>query len=351
VTPEAHPRPGVRQIEPYVSPQLDVAARLNTNESPHPLPADFSRELALAIQDLPLNRYPDAQMTRLREELAAHHGHTLEGTWAANGSNEVITELLTAYGGPGHRAVTFDPTYLLYARLSRLTHTELGSVGLAEPFVLTQDVVDRCIATEPDVVFVCSPNNPTGNAQPVELIAALAGRTSALIVVDEAYIEFGGESALKLIGDHANIGVVRTFSKAFALAGARLGYVLTGASVVEDLQRVRLPYHLSSLAQAAGIVALHHASEAAAILGTIRAQRDRILEELRAMDGVAVYPSDANFVLFVPPRPAEEVWRSLLEHGVLVRDLSNVVPNALRVTAGDEREVDLFLTSLREVLT
>ena len=200
------------------------------------------------------------------------------------------------------------------------------------------------------MVFVCSPNNPTGNAQPVEAVAELAHASSALIVVDEAYIEFGGESALKLVADNPNVAVVRTFSKAFALAGARLGYVLTSPEVVSDLQRVRLPYHMSSLTQAAGIAAIAHTNEAMAVLDAIRTQRDRIDRELRAIEGITVYPSDANFVLFVPPGDAKQVWQGLLDRGVLVRDVTAVVPNALRVTAGAEHEVDLFLTSLQEVL-
>ena len=352
MTPAATPRPGVRDVAPYVSPQLEVAARLNTNESPHPLPQGFSEELASTIRDLPMNRYPDAQMTRLREELAAHHDHPVEGTWTANGSNEILTELLLAYGGPGRAAAIFEPTYLLHSRLCWLTHTEVASRRLDDPFVLTEAAVDEALAGSPDVVFVCSPNNPTGTVQPLGVIAHLAASTDALVIVDEAYVEFGGESALKLVADHPNLAVVRTFSKAFALAGARLGYVLTSPEVVDDLQRVRLPYHLSSLTQAAGIVALRHAGEAMSILDAIRGQRDRIVMGLTSIDGVTVYPSDANFVLFVPPadHDATLVWQGLLDRGVLVRDLTAVVPNALRVTAGAEHEVGLFLTSLREVL-
>ena len=350
MSPAAQPRPGVRDVEPYVSPQLEVVARLNTNECPHPLPQAFSDALADAVRDLPLNRYPDGQMTRLREEVAAHHGHPFEGTWTANGSNEVLTELLLAYGGPGQRAAIFEPTYLLHSRLAWLTHTEVITHRLGEPFILNEHAVEQALADEPDLVFVCSPNNPTGNAQPVEAVAELAHASAALIVVDEAYIEFGGESALKLVADNPNVAVVRTFSKAFAMAGARLGYVLTSPEVVSDLQRVRLPYHMSSLTQAAGITALAHTNEAMAVLDAIRTQRDRIDRELRAIEGITVHPSDANFVLFVPPGDAKQVWQGLLDRGVLVRDVTAVVPNALRVTAGDEHEVDLFLTSLQEVL-
>ena len=350
MSPSAQPRPGVRALDPYVSPQLDVPARLNTNECPHPLPEDFFEELAEAVRDLPLNRYPDGQMTRLREELANFHGHPIDGVWTANGSNEVLMELLLAYGGPGRTALVFEPTYLLHARLARLTHTEMASLRLTDPYRLTEDVVAEALALRPDIVFVCSPNNPTGNAQPVRLVAELAAATDALVIVDEAYVEFGGTSTRDLTAAHLNLAVVRTFSKAFAMAGARLGYVLTSPDIVGDLQRVRLPYHMSSLTQAAGIIALRHAGEAMAILEAIRGQRDRILAELGHIDGVRAYPSDANFVLFVPPRPAAEVWQGLLDRGVLIRDLSAVVPNALRVTAGAEHEVDRFLTGLREVL-
>ncbi len=345
----AQPRPGIRDTAPYVSPQLDVAARLNTNECPFPLPEGFTRELARAVAELQLNRYPDGQATRLRDELAAWAGHIPEGTWAANGSNEVLTELLSAYGGPDRRALVFEPTYLLHSRLSWITNTLVERRELGEGFTLGADEVAEAAAVAPDVVFVCSPNNPTGNAQPVASARALAeALPSALVIVDEAYIEFGGETALPLVATHPNLVVVRTLSKAFALAGARLGYCLADPRVVDDLKVVRLPYHLSALTQAAGIAAVHHAAEATAILDAVRRERDRIVAGLSALPGVTVFPSDANFVLFVPPEPHDAGQVCLLDRGVLVRDMTSVVPNALRVTAGAEHEVDLFLKALEE---
>jgi histidinol-phosphate aminotransferase len=347
----AEPRPGLRETSPYVSPQHDVAARLNTNESPHPLPESFFADLAEAVRELPLNRYPDGQMVRLREDLAARCGHTCEGTWVANGSNEVLTQLLLAYGGPGRRAVTFEPTYLLHSRVSKLTHTEHVAVSLGASFRLDQKAIAAAVAADPHVVFVCSPNNPTGNSQPIEAIETLSSlMPDALIVVDEAYIEFGGRSALPLIASHPNIAVVRTFSKAFALAGARIGYVLASPEVVEDIQRLRLPYNVSAITQAAGIAALKHEKDARGILDSIREERDRISAELASVEEMTVYPSDANFVLFIPPRPAGQIWQALLDRGVLIRDMSEVVPNALRVTAGSTHETDLFLKALKEVL-
>jgi len=348
----ADPRPGLREIEVYDSPQLDVPVRLNTNECPHPLPEDFMKELAASVRDLPLHRYPDGQMRRLLAELAAASMHPVDGVWAANGSNEVLTQLLQAYGGPGRRAAVFEPTYLLHSRLARLTHTEVEPLALPDDFVLGDAEVASVVAAAPDVVFVCSPNNPTGNAQPLSAIVGIAqGLPNALVIVDEAYGEFApAASAQALIATNPNIAITRTFSKAFALAGARIGYLLAAPAVVADLQRVRLPYHLSALTQTAGIVALRHREEASALLGAIRVQRDRISRELRTLPRVTVYPSDANFVLFVPPVDAGLVWQGLLDRGVLVRDLSAVVPNALRVTAGTEHEVDRFLTAIKEVL-
>jgi histidinol-phosphate aminotransferase len=348
----AEPRPGLRDIEVYESPQLDVPVRLNTNECPHPLPEDFMEELASTIRDLPLHRYPDGHMRRLLDDLAAASMHPVEGVWAANGSNEVLTQLLQAYGGPGRRALVFEPTYLLHARLARLTHTDVERLALPGGFVLGDAEVAAAIAAAPDVVFVCSPNNPTGNAQPLSAIVGIAqSLPDSLVIVDEAYGEFApAASAQALIATNPNVAITRTFSKAFALAGARIGYLLAAPGVIADVERVRIPYHLSALTQTAAIVALHHREEASALLGAIRVQRDRISRELRTIPHVTVYPSDANFVLFVPPVDAGAVWQGLLDRGVLVRDLSAVVPNALRVTAGTEHETDQFLSAIKEVL-
>jgi histidinol-phosphate aminotransferase len=340
----------LRDVGPYVSPQLTVTARLNTNECPLPLPQGFADELSDEIASLPLNRYPDGQMTRLREELATSVGHPFEGTWAANGSNEILTQLLQAYGGTGRRAAVFEPTYLLHSRIAWLTQTGVVSLTLGDGFALSQEGVSAAVGANPDVVFVCSPNNPTGNTQTLDTIRSLASASGGLVIVDEAYVEFGGETALPLVAEYPNVAVVRTFSKAFALAGARIGYALASPEVVEDLQRVRLPYHLSALTQAAGLTALRHEDEAAAGLDAIRAERDRIVRALSLIDGATVFPSEANFVLFQPPGDAKALWQGLLDRGVLVRDLTDVVPNGLRVTAGTTHEVDLFLKAVEEVL-
>ena len=346
----ASPRPGLREVGPYDSPQLEVAARLNTNECPLPLPEGFSDDLAAAVRELPLNRYPDGEMRALREALAARTGHGIDGVWTANGSNEILTQLLMAYGGAGRRAGLFEPTYLLHRRLCWLTQTEIAERRIDPPFEIDEGAVAWAGASGADVLFVCSPNNPTGNTQTLDAIRSLAAVSSGLVIVDEAYVEFGGETALPLVAEHPNVAVVRTFSKAFALAGARIGYALASPEVVGDLKRVRLPYHLSALTQAAGLTALRHEDEAAAGLDAIRAERDRIVRALSKVDGATVFPSKANFVLFQPPGDAKTLWQGLLDRGVLVRDLTDVVPNGLRVTAGTTHEVDLFLKALEEVL-
>jgi len=345
----ALPRPGLRDADAYAAPQLHVKARLNTNECPYPLPASFRSDLALAVRDLDLNRYPDREAETLRSRLADASGHTLEGTWAANGSNEILIQLLQAYGGPGRKVLLFEPTYAMHSRFAWVTNSELVRLRLDEPWGIGSGDVESALSAKPDVVFVCSPNNPTGNAQSVEVVAELASSGSALVIVDQAYVEFGGESAVPLLGRFPNVVVVRTFSKAFALAGARIGYCLASSDVVEDLRRVRLPYHLSAITQTAGLVALDHRNEAIEILDAVRRERDRILDALPPT-GVEAFPSDTNFVLFRTPTPAARVWEGLLDRGVLVRDFTALIPGCLRVTAGTPEEVDRFLSALEEVL-
>ena len=344
------PREGLRGVEPYASPSPSVPVRLNTNECPYPLPEGFVDDLSARLRSIPFHRYPDSDAVELRDRLAERIGHGRDEVWVANGSNEIIHQLLLAYGGPGRRALVFEPTYILHSRLSWITHTDVVPVDLGPPFEIEAAQVEEARAIGPDVVFVCSPNNPTGSARPVEVTEELASSDDVLVIVDEAYIEFGGKSAVDLVRRRPNVVVVRTFSTAFALAGGRIGYCVAAPEVIEDLRRVRLPYHLSALTQAAGLAALDHDQEAMAILDAVREQRDRIVESLRAMEGIEVFPSDANFVLFRPRGEASEVWQTLVDRGVLVRNLSAVVPGCLRVTAGTPDEVGRFLEALTEVL-
>jgi histidinol-phosphate aminotransferase len=344
------PRKGLRDTAPYGAPQLDVPVRLNTNECPYDLPEGFLDDLAREIRGVVFNRYPDRDAVALREAIAAHVGHPAAGVWAANGSNEIIQQLLQAYGGPGRRAVLFRPTYVLYDQLLWTSHTDVVTVDTPEPFVIGDDQIGQAVASGAEIAFVCSPNNPTGNTQRPDVVRRLAAETDALVIVDEAYIEFGGETAAGLVSENANVVVVRTFSKAFALAGARIGYCLASPEVVDDLQRVRLPYHLSALTQATGRVALRYTKESLSILDALREQRDRIVRHLSGLPGVVVFPSESNFVLFRPPGDPGETWRALLDRGVLVRDMSTAVPGCLRVSSGTPEEIDRFLEALEEVV-
>jgi histidinol-phosphate aminotransferase len=334
-------RDDLRGAVPYGAPQLDVAVRLNTNENPYPPPpevvADLSAALAEAAADL--NRYPDREAVALRTGLAGYLGHVPEGTWAANGSNEVIQQLLQAFGGPGRTALGFEPSYAMHRLIALGTGTAWAAEPRAEDFTI-RNAAEAVARHRPDVTFLCSPNNPTGTAVPAATVEEVYDATDGMVVVDEAYAEFShAPSAVALLPGRPRLVVTRTMSKAFALAGARVGYLAADPAVVDALRLVRLPYHLSALTQAAALTALRHRDALLAQVDALKAERDRLVTALPR-----TVPSDANFVLF---GAAAGTWQALLERGVLVRDVG--LPGWLRVTAGRPEENDAFLHALREV--
>ena len=348
-------RDELRGMHPYGAPQLDVAVRLNTNENSYPLPeaAAVAMEHALAAQVRDLNRYPDRDAEALRADLATYLGHglTKANLWAANGSNEVQQQLLQAFGGPGRTALGFTPSYSMHPLLSAGTGTRWIDGRRDENFdISVGDALDQVRRHRPDLVFLCSPNNPTGTALPLDVVEAVADHAPGMVVVDEAYAEFarpGTPSALTLLGRYPRMVVSRTMSKAFALAGGRIGYLAADPAVVDGIQLVRLPYHLSALTQAAARAALAHTEALLSTVDAIKAQRDRIVDVLRGW-GLTVADSDANFVLFaVPGGDARRTWQQLLDKGVLIRDVG--LPGRLRVTAGTPDETDAFLTALGEL--
>ena len=346
-------REDLKDVEAYRAPQLEAAVRLNTNESPYPLPEGFARDLAEAVRRIPFNRYPDREATALRKGLAEQAGHSVEGLWIANGSNEVIQHLCLAYGGSGRRAMTFEPTYGLHSLIPTVIGMEVVSARLEPDFVLSPEAAAAAVTRyRPQIAFLCSPNNPTGNAHLIAAVETLCETVDGLVIVDEAYAEFGGVSASLLLDRFRNLAIVRTFSKAFALAAARIGYALADPAVVEELARVRLPYHLSSLTQATGEVALRYADGAAEVLDRIRDERDRLIDAVGKIPSVEVFPSETNFVLFRTPADAATLWQAILDRGVLVRDVSRAVglERCLRVTAGLPEETDAFLAALKESL-
>ncbi|MFT6564571.1 MAG: histidinol-phosphate aminotransferase [Actinomycetes bacterium] len=350
-------REELRGVLAYGAPQLDVPVRLNTNENPHPptdkVVAAIAAELLGEIGNL--QRYPDRDARQLRAELAAYltdsTGVTLtaENVWAANGSNEILAQLLGLFAGPNRSALGFEPTYSMHSIIARGANTKYRDVPRRSDFSIDVDAARRAITTDPPAVtFVCSPNNPTGTAVDLDSISELyeivIGQPIGVVVVDEAYAEFSSsQSAITLLPERPRLIVTRTMSKAFAFAGARVGYLAADPSVVEAIGRVRLPYHLSSLTQAAACGALTHAADLQSAVEDIKTQRDRIVTTAGDL-GLRVADSDANFVLIGGFDDQVAVWEHLLESGVLVRDVG--LSGWLRVTAGTKAETDAFLTAL-----
>jgi histidinol-phosphate aminotransferase len=356
-------RDDLRGRSPYGAPQLDVPIRLNTNENPHRPSAELVDALgkAATLAATEANRYPEREAEALRADLAyyltpdAGFGVHTSQVWAANGSNEVLQQLLQAFGGPGRRALGFEPSYSMHRLISLATATAWVAEGRSADYTLDPVAAGDAVRRhQPSLVFLCSPNNPTATALPLDVVKAVCVAAEeiggCMVVVDEAYAEFrrtGVPSALTLLPEQPRLVVTRTMSKAFALAGARVGYLAAHPAVVDALQLVRLPYHLSSFTQAVARTALAYADELLGTVEAVKGQRDRIVDELPAL-GVRVVPSDANFVLFGLFRDQRAVWQGLLDAGVLVRDLS--LPGWLRVTAGLPNETDAFLGALRSVL-
>ncbi len=356
-------RPELAGLEPYGAPQLDVPVALNVNENPYAPSEQVVADVAAAVADAArgLNRYPDRDFEALRADLAAYLlaesgvGLGVEQLWAANGSNEVMLHLLQAFGGPGRTALSFAPTYSMYPEYARDTSTAWVAGRREEDFSLDPDVARATIAEHaPSVVLLASPNNPTGTALPTATILAVLDAAAqvpggCVVVVDEAYGEFrrrGTPSALELLADHPHLAVSRTMSKAFGLAGARVGYLAASRELVDTLRVVRLPYHLSAVTQAVARAALAHSAELMAQVGALRDERDALVVWLRAR-GLQVADSDANFVLFGLFEDRHAVWQGLLDRGVLIREVGP--PGWLRVSVGTPRETEAFKDALVEV--
>ena len=345
----------------YHSPQVEVEVRLNTNESPEPPPDALVEALAAELRRVDLHRYPDREATALREALAAHHRVQPAQVFCANGSNEVIQCILLAYGGPGRPATMFEPTYALHSHISLLTGTPLITGQRDDSFVVDPTEVERTVAAatrmygpaSPAVTFLCSPNNPTGGLETSDSVRAVLALVPGILVVDEAYAQFAPWSALDLLDSEPRLVVVRTFSNTWAMAGLRLGYAIADPLVVASLSNVALPYHLDTLKQVAGRLALGFGQQMQERVAATVHERERVARALHEL-AVTQWPSSANFILFrVSPRAGSEVWEGLLDHSVLVRDVSDWprLEGCLRVTIGTRPENDRFLSALGEVLS
>ena len=352
-------RDDLKGRKPYGAPQLHVPVSLNVNENTHRIPREVIEDIfaRVAQATMGLNRYPDREFEALRVAFAKYLGHglTFEQIWAANGSNEVLQHIFQAFGGPGRLALGFGPTYSMYPLIAQGMETDYFAAPRLDRYELTPDHIRaQIIEHKPNIVILCSPNNPTGTPLSLDCVIAtyeaVSEASGGIVVVDEAYAEFaadGAETAIELLPGRERLLVSRTMSKAFAFAGARVGYLAADEAVIDALRLVRLPYHLSALTQAAAEAALDHAPAMLATVDDIRFQRDRIIVELKAM-GLDPYRSDANFVLFGGLEDSQATFEALLERGVLVRNVG--IPSTLRVTAGTEQETTTFLSSLREVL-
>ncbi|HLY82877.1 MAG TPA: histidinol-phosphate transaminase [Acidimicrobiales bacterium] len=346
-------RPDLQLREGYHSPQVAVEVRLNTNESPFPPPPAFLDALVEEVRSIEFHRYPDRAAWGLRKALADLHGVRPEQVFCANGSNEVLQSICLAYGGAGRRVVTFEPTYALHSHIAHLTGTEVVSVQRRADFTLDLDGVSSVLVeAQPSIVFLCSPNNPTGMIEDPTTVGTVLDAAPGLVVVDEAYGQFADWSALSLVGDEVPLAVTRTYSKTWAMAGMRLGYLVGPPQVVEALERVVLPYHLDAVKQAAGLLALRFRDEMEERVGLLVRERRRVIAAL-ADRPVQVWPSEANFILWRPEgRSGLDVWQGLLDRSVLVRDCSTWpgLRDCLRVTVGTPEENDRFLAALGDVL-
>ena len=347
-------RDSLRGRTPYGAPQLHVPIALNVNENTHEISedilVDIIQRIAVSLKDI--NRYPDREFTALREQLATYVGHGMQADniWAANGSNEILQQMFMAFGGPGRKALSFSPTYSMYSLIAQSTDTEYVEVPRLDRYELDAELVTKAIAEHnPDIVLICSPNNPTGTPVAIEVIEAAYAATNGVVVVDEAYSEFSlnENSALTLFEGRPRLVVSKTMSKAFAFAGARLGYLAADPATCDAMRLVRLPYHLSALTQAAAEAALSHSAEMLATVADIRDQRDRLYVALQDL-GLDPYVSDANFVLVGGIENPSKIWQDLLDRGILVRDIG--IPNTLRITAGTETETTAVIDALTELL-
>ena len=341
-------------LEGYHSAQVDVRIRLNTNESPTPPPDAFREAVAEEVSKVEWHRYPDRAATALRAVIAESHGVDPAQVFVANGSNEVLQTVLLAYAGPGRVVATFEPTYQMHAQIARITGATVVEGERAEDFTLEPAEVERVLSEhQPHVVFLTSPNNPTGLVEPIDRVQQLLDLAPGLVVVDEAYAQFADWTALDLVDDDTPLVVTRTFSKTWSMAGARLGYLIGPTWLVAELKKVVLPYHLDTVKQIAGRLALRHAEDMDDRVAQIVAERGRISSELEAL-GLTVIPSGANFVLFRPDgHDGRAVWQGLVDRSVLIRDCSGWprLANCLRVTVGTRDENSEFLTALSDVLS
>lgn len=352
-------RENLRLLTPYGAPQVATQAALNTNENPYAPTLALQEAITNSVAQVSqtLNRYPDRDASQLRKKLADYINSlsrtkfSVDNIWAANGSNEIIQSLFLAFGA--RSALGFTPSYSMHSLIAQVTGTPWISGLRNQDFSLDiQSAIEQVRQHQPVLTFITTPNNPTGGAITVADIQSLANEVKnvgGLLIVDEAYAEFSQElSAVTLIAANPHVVVIRTMSKAFAFAGARVGYLVADSSIIDSMLIVRLPYHLSSITQAAAQVAIDYKDELLGNVATIVAARQSMTILLHQM-GLTTIPSSANFILFTGfTQSAPQLWADLLEKGVLIRDVGLL--GHLRVTIGNDAENKLFISALKELI-
>lgn len=346
------PRAGIEMLKSYRIPRVSARVILSANESPFSLPAGVMAEIKERFEETSFNRYPDPLSLKLREEIASYYNLGTDNVVAGNGSDELILYLLLAYGGNQRSLVTFEPTFPMYAITGRVTQTTVKVVPRTNLFEIDREILDQAMKVNPQIVFACSPNNPTGNATAEEIIRELLIQTNGLVVIDEAYAEFSGQSVRPLLEEYSNLVILRTFSKAFSLASLRVGYLLTSPEVVKNVFKVKLPYNYNSFSQTVATLVFRKRDLFLPYVERIIGERKRIFSELKKIPEIRPFPSSANFILFQTGKEASLVWKGLHSRGILVRSFDDepLLKNCLRVTVGAEEENSYFLEELRKIM-
>lgn len=345
-------RPDLVDVKSYVPHQFIAEVRLHANESPFDLPDEIRKTVLQKLRGLHFNRYPNATADSLRAVISADFELRPENVLVGNGSNEVIQSLLLTYGGPERIAVTFEPTYTMHGKICQITGTRLKSLALSGNFQLDAGLVWKELEKiRPDIIFVCNPNNPTGNLMDLKAIEELLG-SGALIVVDEAYGEFANKTVVPWLSKYHNLVVVKTFSKAFRLAGLRLGYLLAREEIIAEVNKVKLPYNVNAFSQLVAEQVFQNRQIMLKWIEAVKQERERVYRELLRLAGVKPYPSETNFILFRTTKNGNEIWQALLDRSILIRNFSDYpsLDNCLRVTIGLPDENKAFLKALKSII-
>ena len=345
------PRPHVAATKPYHLPKMQANIILSANESPYNLPQPVVDQIKDELDNIAYNRYPDPMSLELRMLISSAYGLHAANVFVGNGGDEVIQNLYLAYGGLGRRAITFEPMFEIYGITGRMTETTMIPI-LRDPKNFTaENVIPQAYRMDASLIFLCCPNNPTGDMVSLGRIEELLRNTEALVVIDEAYGEFSGQTAIPLLSKYDNLAILRTFSKAFSLAGLRAGYLLASEEVIENLLKVKLFFNFSKLSQAIAKIAFTNRNIFDGQIKKILEERERVFGKMSKINRIKVFPSHSNFILFRTEKPAAGVWQNLLDRGILIRNCSNqpLLDNCLRVNIGTPEENDAFLSALREI--